>query len=458
MPTANFTTIHWQDVETTRIARPPGIARNPHRGWYWHYFDNGTWRYPETAGDWVSEFPFLETVFLRLPWCELEPQRGRFRWEILDRVIEPNLALGRTIAFNISCKETDPYYPRATPGWVEEAGARGRWIAGKEGANWEPDYGDPVFLRHLRAFHEAMAARYDGKPWVEWVDISSYGDWGEGHTQASSKQDWPVRVIERHFQIYQDCYRHSPLQANDDLVGSRLDRAGAEELRRAINDRGFQITDHSVGVDFFVKEAYGPSSLRQAGWLREVSLRAPVVLEYEHYDTAVEQGNWRGGRIFEAAIEEARATYAGFHGFPRRWLRDNAELATNLGRRLGYWLHLLKVRPANSFQPGGLWTIEWSGENRGVAPVYRPAIWECRLEAGRNALTLPMEAPHDFWEPEVGKTIALTLRVPTDWPLETTRVAIRMLDQRLQRPIHWENSHGDGEGWIGIGRFRPDGM
>lgn len=437
-------------VETCAAAGGAGLpTRDPHKGWYWHYYDNGTWRYAEREGDWLPDFPHLETIFLRLPWCELEPRRREFRWEILDRVIEPNLAVGRTVAFNISCKETDPRYPRATPGWVEEAGARGRWIQAGGSENWEPDYGDPVFLHHLRAFHEAMAARYDGKRWVEWVDISSYGDWGEGHTQASSKEDWPVEVIAEHFRIYQDCYRQSPLQVNDDLVGSRLDRAGAERLKQMIDELGFQLTDHSVCVDFFVREN-GGSSLRQGAWLHEASRRVPVVLESEHYDTAVALGNWRGGSIFALAVEEARATFGGFHGFPRRWLEENVDLASSLGRRLGY--HLCFGRADLRFAPFPQrhLVIDFLGINLGVAPLYHPVRWECRVRLPEGELVLPMTEKSGMprWEPRQWSETTLTSCLPPGLASRLVGLSIRMLDERLDRVIHWQG--GDAEGWLDV--------
>jgi hypothetical protein len=66
---------------------------------------------------------------------------------------------------------------------------------------WAPDYGDPGFLKSLETFHLAFAARYDGKPWVEYVDIGSIGEWGEGHTLFSGWYDVPVPVIKKHIDI-----------------------------------------------------------------------------------------------------------------------------------------------------------------------------------------------------------------------------------------------------------------
>ena len=40
---------------------------------------------------------------------------------------------------------------------------------------WDPDFGDPVFLAKLEKFIAALAARYDGRPEVAFVDIVNGG-------------------------------------------------------------------------------------------------------------------------------------------------------------------------------------------------------------------------------------------------------------------------------------------
>ena len=90
----------------------------------------------------------------------------------------------------------------ATPEWVEKAGAKGyNFTPGQldeNGAFWEPDYNDPVFLEKLDHFLAAMAARYDGNPEVAFIDVGSFGVWGEGHLWASTQMEYPGETIIRH--------------------------------------------------------------------------------------------------------------------------------------------------------------------------------------------------------------------------------------------------------------------
>jgi len=154
------------------------VCNNPHKGWEFHYFDNGITRYYDhlESGDYLEDFPGLRTIYLRLGWSFLEPEEGKFNWELIDTVIQKWTAKGYNMSFRITCKETGSLV-FATPEWVMKAGAKGSFRKETKSGNWEPDYGDPVFLEKLENFHRAFAARYADKPWLEYIDIGSIGEW-----------------------------------------------------------------------------------------------------------------------------------------------------------------------------------------------------------------------------------------------------------------------------------------
>ncbi len=438
------------------------VCANPHKGWYLHHFDNGLARYGALLDpqDRLLDFPGLSTLYLRIPWCELEPEEGRFAWHLIDEVADAWLPTGRTLAFCVSCKETDRAYPFATPAWVREAGARGSFIPSGNGEwrTWEPDYGDPVFLAKLEAFHLAFAARYDGRPWVEWITVGSYGDWGEGHTCASSRREWPVEVIRRHLDLYRRCYPLSRIEANDDLVGSRLDRAGAEELRRHIDECGFALTDHGVCVDWFARH-FGPSTLRDASWLARASERAPVVLELEHYHITRRTGNWKDGAPLRLAIEETRATYAGFHGCARTWLGENADYARQVANLLGYWLFLHEVEWLAGAEPGDPVRLRVRWQNRGVAPLYHAADLVLRLQPVSGAPATACKL-REIGPAETPPGRAVELRVELERRPEpgAYRASLGLVDRRTAFPVRFaieetrETPDGfvrlDGASWV----------
>jgi len=50
----------------------------------------------------------------------------------------------------------------------------------KDGSIWQPDFSDPLFLKYWSELVAEAGRRYDGNPYLDSVDISSVGYWGEG--------------------------------------------------------------------------------------------------------------------------------------------------------------------------------------------------------------------------------------------------------------------------------------
>ena len=66
------------------------ICDNPHKGWYVHFYDNGLFNYGGKLkeDDFLEDFPFMDHIYLRLAWAYLEPEEGKFNWDLIDRVIK----------------------------------------------------------------------------------------------------------------------------------------------------------------------------------------------------------------------------------------------------------------------------------------------------------------------------------------------------------------------------------
>lgn len=416
------------------------VCNNPHKGWYIHYYDNCLDKYGSelTEGDYLEDFPGLDHIYLRLSWGYLQPYPHEYRWEILDEVIDKWVSKGYGIAFRITCKETDPLQTFATPKWVMEKGARGTLLELPGGGkSWEPDYGDPVFLSELEKFHEKFALRYADKPWLEYVDIGSYGDWGEGHTAASSRRDWPVSVIKKHIDIYSECYRNTIVVLNDDFVGSRKDaeKVGEELLSYAI-EKGLTIRDDSVCVKSYA-DSFGISTLRNPDFFELFWRNKPVILELEHYHIAVRGGTWKEGIPLKAAVEESHASFVGFHGFPRKWLSENYEVARYLANRSGYWYFLKSVELPELLTRGEINPIVFKWENKGVAPSYTKFdIVICLEREGYKIVYTPgTESDNRKWMPGCITRETYRLYLPSDIPPGEYELKVSIKDQKRNRFI-----------------------
>jgi hypothetical protein len=360
------------EIVTVKPEDTGEALENPGMGWVFHHYDNIPRNYGSKLepSDTLDDYPGLTVIYLRIPWSYIEPEEGKFNWAVVDTPAQRWIAKGKQIAFRFSCSESWMRY--ATPEWVEKAGAKGyNFQPGKgvveDGPFWEPDYNDPVFLEKLDHFLEAAASRYDGNPEVAFIDVGSFGVWGEGHTFSSTRLKYPASTVNKHIDLHVKHFKHTLLAANDDFSSQ------AEETIDYAREKGLTLRDDSILVQGG-ENAYFHAEMAQAFWPD-----LPVVLESEHYGGSRDRGNWKDGSQYLQAVEEYHASYASIHWWPREFLEENRELVRRINLRLGYRLQLVSaswpvaVRAESSFRFSSRW------RNAGVAPC---------LPGGFPAITL----------------------------------------------------------------------
>ena len=68
-------------------------------------------------------------------------------------------------------------------------------------------------------FLKVMAERYDNNPNVAFMDIGSYGTWGEGHTVHASRIDYPFATYKAHIDLHCKYFKNTQLCISDDVDG-----------------------------------------------------------------------------------------------------------------------------------------------------------------------------------------------------------------------------------------------
>jgi hypothetical protein len=364
------------DLFVVRPADTGEALVNPGMGWTFHYYSNILKNYGSklTPSDTLDDFPGLSTIYLRLPWAFVEPREGQFDWSVVDTPSQRWIDKGKRVAFRFTCTESWMRY--ATPKWVQEAGAKGyNFSPGRldeNGPFWEPDYGDPVFLDKLDHFLAAAAGRYDGNPHVDFIDVGSFGVWGEGHTFHSTKLNYPTEVLRRHVDLHAKHFRKTLLAVNDDFVfcgvggeqGVAEREPGREAIRYAL-EKGMALRDDSILVQPPPRQ-YFHADIAQWFWPK-----LPVILECEHYGGSRDRGAWGDGSWYLRAVEEYHASYVSIHWWPREFLAEQRDLIDRINRRLGYRLQLKEIAwPARIVRTERL-TVSLTWANAGVAPCYR---------------------------------------------------------------------------------------
>ena len=217
-PCENYINLEpWQDDKT--------VLKNPHKGWYWHFIDNGfgrgAYRQNIAPGDYMEDFPGLNHLYLRFDWGDIEKEEGVYDWSYIDQIMEEWGAKGYRFSMRICTYEGDrePESIRyATPKWVYDAGASRLELPNGCIA---PDYGDPVYLEKLENFMCEYGRKFNNDPRVEFVDIGTFGTWGEGHTVWGSEKMYPKEVICKHILLHAKYFPDKFILMNDDMVGHR---------------------------------------------------------------------------------------------------------------------------------------------------------------------------------------------------------------------------------------------
>lgn len=155
------------------------------------------------------DFPESSISYCRWFWNVLEPEHGKYNWGIIDLALKEAREHHQTL--NIRMMPYDQYHP--LPEWYRNSGARrANKPSDKDGNIWQPDFSDPLYLKYWGELVAAAGARYDGNPYLEMVDISSVGYWGEGWSDYMPAFEYQKPLID----IYLKAFRRTPLLMNFD--------------------------------------------------------------------------------------------------------------------------------------------------------------------------------------------------------------------------------------------------
>lgn len=364
---------------TVRPADDGRALVNPDMGLTMHYYSNSP-NYGTKIGwdDDMSWFPGCSVIYLRLPWSVLEPEEGFFNWTAVDTPAQRWIRRGGQVALRITCSEDWMRY--ATPEWVRKAGAKGKeylfkYAGGKprtpDGSMpWDPDFGDPVFLAKLEKFIAAFAAHYDGRPEIAFVDIGTYGLWGEGHTFMSSEVPEEKRRVDlpKHVDLWCKYMKKTRLVISDDIDGHD-NRTGKWPLLDYARSKGVGWRDDSIMVD--KRNPWFHAEQAELYWRN-----LPVVLEHEHYGPSARAGTWNADLLVKS-VEAHHASYMSVHGNPKKMWAENRPAFERIARRIGYRFRAAEVSWPDEIPVGAhaaKFSVSFAFSNAGVAPCYRDAF------------------------------------------------------------------------------------
>jgi len=334
---------------------------NPNMGWMLYYYSNVLDNYGSKLDpeDTVDEFEGMGVVFLRLPWAFLEPEKGKFNWEIVDTPAQRWIEKGLQVAFCIT--STENWTRQGTPQWVFDEGAKCYEVDGF----LEPEYDDEIFLKEVDHCVAALAERYDGDPKVAFMAVGHFGMWGEGHTVLTTPKhgvEWGFETKKKYIDIYCEHFKKTQLCVSDDIADPYIRQAHFDITDYALS-KGVTLKDDSILVQPY-PNSWFHGDMAQLFWPT-----LPVIIEHEHYLGSVNRGAWDKELLLKS-VETYHASYMSIHCWPHLEYEQNADIIARINQRLGYRLQLADAQWPSEIKRGEPFTITSNWKNAGVAPCY----------------------------------------------------------------------------------------
>ncbi len=330
-------------------------------------------------------------IYHRLEWLPLEPEPGKYRWEIIDRLLAEGEQQRLPVLLRIMTASSHSGQETSTPRWVFERGARytsyevtsANPSSGRPGiVRRAPDFSDPIFLDAHERFIAALARRYDGDPRLLAIDIGSYGNWGEWHVYGLGKdaQKAAPEIRRRYADMYLKNFTRTRLVFMTD---------DAETLAYALTRRkpfATGLRRDGVGSPNHAKRWAGTPAYAHIPDMGEVWKHQPIVFEWYCNLSELHRQNWSMPDAVDWMLRNhvnliLENLHAGTHATPE----ERAKL-DELTRRAGARLVPLAVRHPRQIDSSGQLTIQSDWENRGVARVLLPYRLEWSLTDATGAI------------------------------------------------------------------------
>ncbi len=396
--------------------------------------------YQEFKGSLENEnHPMTSIAYYRIYWRFLEPERGQYRWDLIDKALETARSRKQTLMLRVAPygtnEETD------VPDWYRKmVGPRTKLPEPK----WAVDPEDPRYAEYFGGFIRELGARYDGHPDLESVDLAIVGAWGEG--AGSWRLTQPTR--EKLVDAYIDNFKNTQLimlltdPATNKYglsradVGWRVDCLG--DMQSPLGE------DHPFWCHML---DYYPQQIILCG-LQDAWKKAPVSMEVcwviQHW---MDMG-WDVDYIIDQSLKWHISSFnAKSSPVPKEW-------EPNINRwlkKMGYRLALRKFSCPQIAKPGSKFTFTTWWENLGVAPCYKDFKFALRLTCKDKSEIFVTDANIRDWLP--GDSLYQgQIDIPVNMPEGIYELDYALVDKNTLEPkVQLAVEGRKNDGWYALG-------
>jgi hypothetical protein len=391
------------------------------------YFHEADSVFANPGQGWMSS-RFPSTIkYVRLGWAEFEPVRGKYDWSKIDDAIASARKKGGKIAIRImTCSpHSSGYY--TSPKWLFDEGCKSfEYLVGGDdptsgGARIpriEPDYSDPIYLLRHGEFIKAFGEKYDESSDIEFLDIGSYGYWGEWHTPNPA----PVSVRKKIVDMYLMAFIKTPLVFMSD---------DAEVLGYAI-EKGTGIRRDGVGSRWHEQNWIGSAKYTGVKGMDDVWKHAPIVFEwFGNYEYLLQRGWSFDSAIIFMLRNHVTVINDNVGSVPPEKMPQIERLARMAGARLV----LNEITHNESVKAGSLLSIDMKWNNTGAGKIYKPYILRFFFLDSKNRVVFMLDsgAEPSSWLPG-DFTVKESFQIPQSVAKGKYKFAIALVNKKSDQP------------------------
>jgi len=396
----------------------------------------------------AENYPECSIAYFRFYWSKLEPQEGRYNFEMVDWLLEKAREKGQDLALRFMPTGNEDSY-LCTPEWFMNK-AKGYWYKRYNRMGWAPDHNDPYFLAKQEELVSAFGEQYNGHQNITRMDIGSVGFWGEWH-MSHTEPEIPMISEENALKIidmYLKYWDKTPLSMLVNYVpGLRYAVSKGTGWRAdSLGDYG-----HFSNTWSHMLVAY-PRDLELAGaW--DAWKNGPVAFEppgtMHDLDKYVPQKGGGYDNMWDKALEWHGSA---FNAKSKSIYPHQVPSIQNFLKRCGYCFILRRIVLPKILSPDQRYLpVHMEIENTGVAPVYKNYVPALKLTGNQMSLIMTSGAKTCEWLP--GKhQVQEYLLLPDSLGTGNYAVSFGILDPGNHSPaIRLANKGMDPERWYPLG-------
>ena len=381
------------------------------------------------------DHPATSLAYFRIYWKFVEPAKGKYDWELIDKALKTAGERQQTLLLRIAPYGTTD--DNDVPDWY-------RQMVGPEPEGqvkkWRTNPEDPHYVEHFGRMVRAVGKRYDGHALLESVDLSIVGAWGEGAGSALLTQKTREALVDSYLDAFPKT--HLIMLLTDEKTNKYgLSKRNVGWRIDCLGDMGGFSRTWCHMCDYY------PQAIINFG-MKDAWQKAPVSLEVcwvmQHWK---DQG-WDIDYIIDQSLKWHISSFNGkSSAVPKEWWPQ----VNRWLKRMGYRFVLRKFTYPAKVKPGGKLEFTSWWENKGVAPCYHPFRLALRLAGGSRRTILPTAADIRTWLPG-DNLYDSAVAIPGDLPAGQYELAIGILDDRSDRAkVKLAIADVDCEGWYKMG-------